>query len=93
MAQLILKTPKDDQCIVFVPNFETISTVEAVLQHFSISYYALSNKRTAASLVEEFKTCRDAETRKKVLLLNLGSESAAGTYVPIQPPLLYLITH
>jgi site-specific DNA-cytosine methylase len=93
MAQLILKTPKDDQCIVFVPNFETISTVEAVLQHFSISYYALSNKRTAASLVEEFKTCRDAEMRKKVLLLNLGSESAAGTYVPIQPPLPYLITH
>jgi site-specific DNA-cytosine methylase len=86
MAQGVLDTPKDDQCIIFVPNLETISTVEAVLKHFSISYIALGkNKVAAARSIESFKTNKDPKTRNKVLLLNLGSESAAGTYVPIHP--------
>jgi hypothetical protein len=76
----VKKTPKEDQCIIFVPNLETIGTVEEVLRHFDISFHALGrNKKSAARLVEDFKSNQDPKKRKKVLLLNLGSESAAGT--------------
>jgi site-specific DNA-cytosine methylase len=80
IADLVKKTPKEDQCIIFVPNLETIGTVEEVLRHFDISFHALGrNKKSAARLVEDFKSNQDPKKRKKVLLLNLGSESAAGT--------------
>jgi site-specific DNA-cytosine methylase len=80
IAQLLKNTPKEDQCIVFVPNPETISDVADVLDHFNISFHALTgNKRSAAKLVEDFKNNRDEETQKKALIVNLGSESAAGT--------------
>jgi hypothetical protein len=90
IAELIQRIPREDQGIIFVPNQETITIVAEVLDYFEISYHALSgNKKTAAKLVEDFKTNRRPKDMKKVLILDLGSESASGMYVQSAIVLVY----
>lgn len=79
IARLVGSVPKEEQGIIFVPNHETISILEKILKHHDISYHALSNnKKQTVKLVEDFKNNEDVKKRKKVLILDLGSESAAG---------------
>ncbi|KAF1934810.1 hypothetical protein EJ02DRAFT_362876, partial [Clathrospora elynae] len=80
IVQLIKDFPDDDQGIVFAPNEETIGILEMVFDHHNVSYHSTSNCRPAAAakIMEDFKTNQVPNERKQVLLLNLGSESAAG---------------
>ncbi|KAF1836344.1 hypothetical protein BDW02DRAFT_616202 [Decorospora gaudefroyi] len=82
IAELVDRLPADDQGIVFAPNEETISILEYVFNHYEISYLSLnrntSRRAASAKVMEDFKTNQDPKTKKKLLLLNLGSESAAG---------------
>jgi hypothetical protein len=72
--------PASDQGIVFAPNEEIISILETVFDHYDISYHSPGRGRHTASAkpMEEFKTNKDPKTRKTLIILNLGSESAAG---------------
>jgi site-specific DNA-cytosine methylase len=75
IAELILRLPKDDQAIVFVPNDETIGIMEDVLEHHDINFSSVTKRKAgSAKLIEDFKT----NSKKKVLILNLEDESASG---------------
>ncbi|KAF2640429.1 hypothetical protein P280DRAFT_550182 [Massarina eburnea CBS 473.64] len=77
----LLKTisSSDDQAIVFVPNEEVSTAVEEALGQHDVSYATLdARKAQAARTLEEFKTNKDPKTMKKVLILDLSDESAAG---------------
>jgi hypothetical protein len=79
IVQLIQALPSDDQGIIFAPNEEIIGILETILDHYGVSYHSPSrNKRTSAKIMEDFKTNNSPKTMKKLLILNLGSESAAG---------------
>ena len=81
IAQLVQGLPQSDQCIVFAPNEEIISILETVFDHCNVSYHSLGGSRHKASatkLMEDFKTNTNSKKRKKLIILNLGSESAAG---------------
>jgi hypothetical protein len=80
IIHLVMRIASCDQGVVFAPNQEVISILEEVFKHNNISYSALSQSRRSASakVIEEFKTNKNPKTRKKLLILNLGSESAAG---------------
>lgn len=80
VTRIIRDMPEDDQGLVFAPNEETISIVEGVFDHYDISYHSPSLCRPAAAseIMEDFKANKDPDERRKVLILNLGSESAAG---------------
>ncbi|KAJ4375110.1 hypothetical protein N0V83_002194 [Neocucurbitaria cava] len=80
VTRIIRDIPEDDQGLVFAPNEETISILEGVFDHYDISYHSPSLCRPAAAseIMEDFKTNKDPDDRRKVLILNLGSESAAG---------------
>jgi superfamily II DNA or RNA helicase len=80
IAQLTKKLPAEDQAIVFAPNEETIETLEAVFGHNNITYHSPSRSTRAgpAKIMEEFKKNNDPKKRKRLIILSLGSESAAG---------------
>ncbi|ORY13595.1 hypothetical protein BCR34DRAFT_648635 [Clohesyomyces aquaticus] len=84
VVQLIKNIPNDEQGVVFVPNQETIPILAHVLDSSNISYHALSGnkkpsaKKAVAELIEDFKNNTSPCEKKKVLVLNLGCESAAG---------------
>lgn len=81
IAQLVLASPDEDQGIVFAPNEEIISILENVFDRYEIAYHSpgrSGHKASAAKLMEDFKTNINVKKRKKLIILNLGSESAAG---------------
>lgn len=83
LVGLIKQIPKDDQGLIFAPNDASISVLEEVLDHSTISYHSLGGSKSRMSsasskIIEDFKNNKKAGLQKKVLLLNLGSESAAG---------------
>ncbi|KAJ8114408.1 hypothetical protein OPT61_g3697 [Boeremia exigua] len=82
IAKLIKTFPEDDQGLVFAPNDEVVAILREALDHYDISYSTPCgyNSRQATKTIEEFKSSAedDPEVRPKVLLLNLGSETAAG---------------
>lgn len=78
VCRLIKTTPRGDQCLVFVPNDEAVGSVEEVFNSQYISYHSVGKGRSAAKLIEDFRTNKDPTSRKKVLILDLASESAAG---------------
>lgn len=80
ITQLIASLPYDDQAVVFAPDEETTAILEEAFTHFSISYHSPGQRTSvlSAKMIEEFKGNRDLKKRKKVIILNLGSESAAG---------------
>ena len=80
VVQLVRRMPASDQGIIFAPNEEIVSILETVFDHYDVSYHSPGRGRLTASakLMEEFKTNKDPKTRKKLIILNLGSESAAG---------------
>ncbi|KAL5120891.1 hypothetical protein ACEQ8H_001078 [Pleosporales sp. CAS-2024a] len=72
--------PRGDQGVIFAPNDETVELVEQVLDCHSVSYYSLRGCRgvMSAKMIEKFQASRDADDAAQVLVLNMGSESAAG---------------
>jgi SNF2 family DNA or RNA helicase len=80
ITHIISKFPKGDQGVVFAPNDETVEILEEVLEYQDISYHSLRGCKatTSAKIIEDFKTDDDPDHQSKVLLLNMGSESAAG---------------
>jgi hypothetical protein len=80
VVQIVRRMPASDQGIIFAPNEEIVSILETVFDRYDISYHSPGRGRHTASakLMEEFKTNKDPKTRKKLIIFNLGSESAAG---------------
>jgi hypothetical protein len=80
ITHIISKFPKGDQGVVFAPNDETVEILEEVLDCQSIPHHTLRGCKatTSAKIIEDFKTDDDPDNQSKVLLLNMGSESAAG---------------
>ncbi|KAF1916136.1 hypothetical protein BDU57DRAFT_547894 [Ampelomyces quisqualis] len=80
VTQIIAAFPKGDQGVIFAPNDETVEILEDVLDSHEIAYHSLRGCRAAASakMMEDFKTDDDADSQSRVLILNMGSESAAG---------------
>ncbi|CAI9629660.1 unnamed protein product [Alternaria burnsii] len=85
IVQIVCRMPASDQGIIFAPNEEIVSILETVFDHCDVSYHSPGRGRLTASakLMEEFKTNKDPKTRKKLIILNLGSESAAGVNLTI----------
>ena len=85
ITQLIEKLLDDDQAIVFAPNEEIINILEGVFEHYKISCQSLNRgtRATSAKIIEHFKTDKNANTKKRLIVMNLGSESAAGVWVPL----------
>ncbi|KAH7410248.1 hypothetical protein DE146DRAFT_733042 [Phaeosphaeria sp. MPI-PUGE-AT-0046c] len=80
VVQIISSFPKGDQGVVFVPNDETVEIIEEVLESHSISFHSLRGCKASAwaKIIEDFKVDDDPKDQSKVLILNIGSESAAG---------------
>jgi SNF2 family DNA or RNA helicase len=79
ICRLIQSVSDDDQAIVFVPNEDDIDIVTEALEEHDISHHAVSkSRRDAADIIDDFQKNSDPEERKRVLVLNLGDESAAG---------------
>ncbi|KAL6167555.1 hypothetical protein ACJQWK_06975 [Exserohilum turcicum] len=77
VISIINNMPKSDQAIVFAPNEEIISILEQVFKHANIPYLLPSRNKRSAQVIEEFKS-NNTKMKKKLLVLNLGSEFAAG---------------
>ncbi|KAF2853893.1 hypothetical protein T440DRAFT_515377 [Plenodomus tracheiphilus IPT5] len=80
IVDLVMDLPDDDQGIVFLPDKDMVDIIEEVFEHFGISYYSLTHCKAAESarFMEDFKHNQDPEERRTMLILNLGSETAAG---------------
>ncbi|KAH7091264.1 hypothetical protein FB567DRAFT_269948 [Paraphoma chrysanthemicola] len=80
ITELIQSFPGGDQGLVFAPNDEVIAILETVFEKSGIAYHSVRGCKpaTTAKIIEDFKTDDNVETQSTVLLLNLGSESAAG---------------
>lgn len=83
IVKIISRCPKGDQGVVFAPNAETVEIVEEVLASHDIPFHSLRGARASASakIIEDFKNDDDPDDQSKVLVLDMGSESAAGAYV------------
>ncbi|KAI4612008.1 hypothetical protein J4E80_007460 [Alternaria sp. BMP 0032] len=93
IAQLVQGLPQSGQCIVFAPNEEIISILETVFDHCNVSYHSLGGSRhkaSAAKLMEDFKTNTNPKKRKKLIILNLGSESAAGVNLTVANHVIFV---
>ncbi|KAF2649386.1 hypothetical protein K491DRAFT_771566 [Lophiostoma macrostomum CBS 122681] len=79
LCHLLHAVPDDDQAIVFVANEDDIDNVSEAFEEHDISFDTVSKSRKdAADVIEDFQKNQDPEESKKVLILNLGDESAAG---------------
>ncbi|KAF2747169.1 hypothetical protein M011DRAFT_494638 [Sporormia fimetaria CBS 119925] len=78
IAQLLqTAVSKDDQALIFMPSDDTIEIMEDVLGSHNISYLSVSEKTSNPDVImEEFQKPGCA---KKVLILNMDSETASGT--------------
>lgn len=81
MVKLLTRIPEDEQAIIFVQNYQTMAAVEEVLNHHGISNHAIKGNADAAKHIEHFKKTRDPTKRRKVLMLNMSNEFAAGINV------------
>lgn len=80
VCNLIKQLPEDDQAIVFVPNEDTMDLMVGAFNSHAIKNAAVSaaTKKDSAATIEDFKANTDMKKRKKVLILNLADETAAG---------------
>ena len=80
VCQLLKSIPENDQAILFMPNEEAVNVMEEVLKAQGIKHDAVSRKQRqhVAKKMEKFQTDKDPKTMRKVLVLNLMSELAAG---------------
>jgi hypothetical protein len=79
IVQLVCGMPASDQGIVFAPNEEIIDILETVFDLYEISYHSpRQGQSNATKIMENFRDDKDPMTRKKLIILNFGSELAAG---------------
>lgn len=80
IIQLVSNFPKSDQGLIFAPNDEIICVLEEVFEQHGILFHSLRRSKAAqaARIIEDFKTDGGPKKNRKVLILNLGSEFAAG---------------
>ncbi len=67
-----------DQAILFVQNYDLMDAVKDVLETQKISFCAIQKSAACTAQIEDFQENRDQDTRKKVIVLTLSDESAAG---------------
>ncbi len=69
----------DDQVLLFVQFDDLMEKVSTALKYHRIKHYAIteSSRRHASAMMDSFQTDQDGDKRK-VLILNLADESAAG---------------
>jgi hypothetical protein len=80
IVDLVSSFPEDDQGLVFAPNDSIVEVLEDIFDHHGIIYHSLRGRRASekAKIIESFKNEKDPGKQRKVLILDLGSESAAG---------------
>lgn len=80
IARVIKKIPNDEQGIAFAPNEETTTILETLFNYYRISYHSpsLCKSGASAAMMEDFKSNKNHDKRKKMLILDLGTEFAAG---------------
>lgn len=73
------KIPKHDQVLVFVQFNDLMEKVSEASDHHGIKHWALTegSRRNAYKVMEDFQI-NDKKDKKKVLILNVADESAAG---------------
>lgn len=73
------KIPKKDQVLVFLQFNDLMEKVSEALDHHGIKHWALTegSRRHAYKVMEDFQI-NDTKDKKKVLILNVADESAAG---------------
>ncbi|KAF2759990.1 hypothetical protein EJ05DRAFT_475012 [Pseudovirgaria hyperparasitica] len=80
LIKVIKGIPKDDQALIFAPGSESVKNIRKVLREHNVSCFAIvSSEERAVEDLEEFKADRDPSTKRKVLVLNVGDETAAGS--------------
>jgi len=77
ICELAKSIPLEDQAVVFVPNLQTMGILEDAFENHDITYYSIDGRQSSKK-VTDFKKNRDPEKMRKVLILNLGDESASG---------------
>lgn len=79
IIQLIKDLPANDQVLLFVQFDDLMETISSALCDHGLTHYALTEKASkhAPKMMEKFQS-NTSETKRKVMLLNSGNESAAG---------------
>ena len=74
------RIPKQDQVLVFVQFNDLMEKVSAVMDRHGIKHWAFTenSRRQAYKWLEDFQNNVKEKEKKKVLVLNLADESAAG---------------
>ncbi|CAJ2509459.1 Uu.00g144850.m01.CDS01 [Anthostomella pinea] len=80
VMDIIAGFSEGEQGVIFAPNDETVGVLKTVLDRNGVPCHSLLGSKSAdtAKTIEAFKGNSVREDRRKVLLLNMGSESAAG---------------
>jgi SNF2 family DNA or RNA helicase len=77
VVQLVESIPKDEQVLLFVQFEDLMAKFAEAFRESGICYAKLIGKGNTSKILEDFQTNKD-NVRKKVLLLNMGDETAAG---------------
>lgn len=79
IIQLIKGIPAKDQVLMFVQFDDLMETISSALEDYGITHFALTDGayKDAPKMMENFQNNKTKEKRK-VLVLNSGTESAAG---------------
>ncbi|KAF2007825.1 hypothetical protein P154DRAFT_418581 [Amniculicola lignicola CBS 123094] len=80
ICNTIKRIPKNEQAIVFAPNQDTVKVLQGIFCLYKISHHFIdaSGGDDDGGKVEDFQKNRDPKTMKKLIILNLEDESAAG---------------
>lgn len=78
LVKLIEHIPDDEQVLMFVQHVEVIQQVSHTLNQHKIKHTILSQTDAASSILEGFQT-DTSPSRSKVLVMNIGNASAAGS--------------
>jgi site-specific DNA-cytosine methylase len=79
IVALVKKIPDGEQVLLFAQFQDLMKKIAMAFRKEGIKHVAMHEKGDAASKLTEFQTNRDIRSMKKVLLLNIGDSSAAGS--------------
>jgi hypothetical protein len=77
IIDLLMNIPPDDQAILFCQYSDLTEKIQFALNDYGISSVSLHDQDDPAATLSEYQATTD-ETKKKVLILNIGDSSAAG---------------
>ncbi|OCL14046.1 hypothetical protein AOQ84DRAFT_331743 [Glonium stellatum] len=91
MINLLNRIHPTEQAILFVQNYNLMKEVACELASQHIKYYAINeNSNKAADIIEEFQENEDVDTKKRILVLNVADENAAGVNLTAANHVLFL---